>query len=98
MSGNFGHFPGVSEVRPASLVGLTAGSRGRAGKGAIMGLAALHEYDLDLCDYAAGNVRARLGDPDFARFLKEELPPSLFAYLQQGLDPEDEQNLLLLGE
>lgn len=40
---------------------------------------ALHDFDKQLCDHAAGNVRTHLGDPDFAGSLKEDLPPALYA-------------------
>src|SRR4051794_40503138 len=59
---------------------------------------ALHDYDKELCEYAAGNARTHLLDRDFARFLSRELPLPLFTYIQDGRDPEVEQDLLLLGD
>lgn len=59
---------------------------------------ALHDYDLELCDLAASNVRIHLQDPDFAGHLKEGLPKGLYRYLQKGRDPKVEQDLLLLGD
>jgi excisionase family DNA binding protein len=59
---------------------------------------ALHNYDLELCDYAGGNVRLHLGDPEFAELLAKGLPSALVAYFHQSLDPTAEENLLLLTD
>src|SRR5438128_1406425 len=67
-------------------------------RGANMAGDALNDFDKQLSDYAAGNVRTHLGDPDFAGFLKGELPPALYSYFRRGRNHEVEQDVLLLGE
>jgi hypothetical protein len=56
----------------------------------------LHEYDLELCNYAVGTVRQHFDDPAFAAALRRGLPEPLAQFIwADGSD--DESNPLLLA-
>lgn len=60
--------------------------------------ARLHKYDLQICDYAVGNIRQYLDDPPFAAMVEEQVtPPELLCYLTGETDPDaaDQKPLLL---
>jgi hypothetical protein len=58
----------------------------------------LHDYDLQMCDYVAGNIQQHLNDPSFVRLLEQELyPPQLFQFLHDGIDPAVDQDRQLLS-
>lgn len=58
----------------------------------------LHNYDLQLCDYVLGNINQYLGEKRFARAARQVLSPPILKYLVDDLDPEIDQERLLLSD
>lgn len=57
----------------------------------------LHRFDLQLCDYVAGNVRQHFDETEFADWVRTSVPEALAKYLDAGLT-ESESPEMLLGD
>jgi hypothetical protein len=59
----------------------------------------LHEYDLQLCDYALSAIREHMDVPAFSEWMRDQLsPPALLQFLVDGSDPAVEQEPMLLSD
>lgn len=58
----------------------------------------LHEFDLELSDYVAGNIRQYLQEKRFAAAARRHLHPEMLAYLFDRLNPDVEEQYLLLSD
>lgn len=58
----------------------------------------LHKYDLDLCEYALGNIRQYLHENPFARATLNSLGTVFFNHLCDARNPDAERKYLLVND